>query len=132
MDSGNKLGPMEDDVRAGEVEGLVRAGRSTRAEESRDPEPSGADQPDVDREPDGTMIGGTPPGIDAATVDLRTELARWLDRADFPSTGAGLVEAARANQAPDPVADELGRLPGEETYARVGEVVRALGYSTEE
>lgn len=131
VERSSKHGAMQDDELAGEVEGMMRAGRSTHAEEFKDPEPSAEDEPDVDRDPDGTMVGGTPPGIDAETVDLRAELARWLDRADFPSTGADLVEAARDHRAPDAVADELSRLPAGQTYSRVGEVVRALGHSTE-
>ncbi len=69
--------------------------------------------------------------MDADTVRLRAELARWLDRADFPSTGAELVEAARDHRAPDAVADELAQLPEGETYTGIGEVVRALGHDTE-
>lgn len=131
MERNTKHSAMLDDQLSGEVEGMVRAGRATRAEEFVDPEPSGEDEPAVDRSADGTMIGGTPNGIDEDTVALRAELARWLDRADFPSTGPDLVEAARDHRAPDVVAAELSRLPVGETYTRIGEVVRALGYETE-
>ncbi|MEI4270245.1 DUF2795 domain-containing protein [Klenkia sp. LSe6-5] len=124
-------GARVDDVLAAETEGITRSGREGRAHESREVQPSGEDQPDVDLAPDSTLTGGTPVGIDAATVQLRTELARWLDRADFPSTGADLVEAARDHRAPDAVADELARLPAGESYRTVGEVVRALGHGTE-
>ena len=123
--------PRLDDEMASEVEGLVRAGRSTHAEEFTDPEPSGEDEPGVDRSAGGALLGGTPEGVDPDTVRLRAELARWLDRADFPATGPELVEAARDHRAPDAVADELSRLPEGQTYTRVGEVVRALGYDTE-
>jgi hypothetical protein len=64
-------------------------------------------------------------------VIARTELARWLDRADFPATGPQLVEAARDHRAPDAIAAELERLPDGQTFERVGDVVRALGYPTE-
>ena len=64
-------------------------------------------------------------------VAARAEIARWLDRADFPSTGTDLVEAALDHRAPDAVVDELRRLAEGETYERVGDVVRALGYPTE-
>jgi Protein of unknown function (DUF2795) len=120
-----------DDEMQHEVEGMVRSGRSTHAEEWTDPEPPAEGEPDVDAAPDGTMVGGTPAGMDADAVVARTELARWLDRADFPSTGPQLVEAARDHRAPDAVVAELERLPGGETYERIGDVVRALGYPTE-
>ena len=132
VQTGGTHGAMRDDVLAAESEAVTRTGHDGRVEESREAEPSGEDQPDVDAAPDGTLTGGVPAGTDATTVQLRSELARWLDRADFPSTGADLVEAARDHRAPDAVADELSRLPGGETYTRIGEVVRALGHPTED
>jgi hypothetical protein len=120
-----------DDELEHEVQGMVRSGRTTRAEEWRDPEPAAEGEPDVDADPAGTLVGGTPVGMDADAVVARTELARWLDRADFPSTGADLVEAARNHRAPDAVVAEFERLPAGDTFERIGDVVRALGYPTE-
>ena len=120
-----------DDELQHEVEGMVRSGRSTRAEEWNDPEPVAEGDPDVDVSPGDTLVGGTPVGMDADAVVARAELARWLDRADYPDTGPGLAEAARDHRAPDAVVAELERLPDGETYERIGDVVRALGYPTE-
>jgi hypothetical protein len=120
-----------DDELEHEVQGMVRSGRTTRAEEWRDPEPAAEGDPDVDADPAGTLVGGTPVGMDADAVVARAELARWLDRADFPSTGADLVEAARNHRAPDAVVAEFERLPAGDTFERIGDVVRALGYPTE-
>ncbi len=114
-----------------EVEGMVRSGRSTHAEEWADPEPVAEGDPDMDVSPADTLVGGTPVGMDPDAVVARAELARWLDRADYPSTGSGLVEAARDHRAPDAVVAELEKLPDGETYDRIGDVVRALGYPTE-
>jgi hypothetical protein len=69
--------------------------------------------------------------MDADAVEARAELARWLDRADFPSTGTDLAEAARNHRAPDAVVAELERLPEGQAFERIGDVVRALGYPTE-
>lgn len=126
-----KHSPRVDDELEHEVEGMVRGGHATRAEEWRDPEPVAEGEPDIDADPSGTLVGGTPVGMDADAVVARTELARWLDRADFPSTGADLAEAARDHRAPDAVVAELERLPGGDTFERIGDVVRALGYPTE-
>ena len=126
-----KHSPREDDELKHELEGMMRAGRSTHAEEWKDPEPTAEGDPDVDTSPADTLTGGVPVGMTPDAVVARAELARWLDRADFPSTGAGLVEAARDHRAPDAVADELSRLPADEVYERIGDVVRALGYPTE-
>jgi hypothetical protein len=126
-----KHSPRLDDELQHEVEGMVRSGRSTHAEEWADPEPVAEGEPDLDAAPNGTLVGGTPVGMDADAVEARAELARWLDRADFPSTGPQLVGAARDHRAPDAVVAELERLPDGETYERIGDVVRALGYPTE-
>ena len=120
-----------DDELQHEVEGMVRAGRSTHAEEWADPEPVAEGDPDLDVSPADTLVGGTPAGMDPDAVVARAELARWLDRADYPNTGSGLVEAARDHRAPDVVVAELEKLPDGETYERIGDVVRALGYPTE-
>jgi hypothetical protein len=114
-----------------EVQGMLKGERATRAEEWREAEPVAEGDPDLTADPSGTLVGGTPVGMDADAVVARAELARWLDRADFPSTGPDLVEAARDHRAPDAVVAELERLPEGQTYERIGDVVRALGYPTE-
>jgi Protein of unknown function (DUF2795) len=126
-----KHNPRVDDELEHEVQGMLKGERETRAEEWREVEPSAEGDPDVDADPAGTLVGGTPVGMDADAVAARSELARWLDRADFPSTGPALVEAALDHRAPDAIVDELRRLPEGETYERIGDVVRALGYPTE-
>ncbi len=126
-----KHSPRVDEELEHEIQGMVRGGHSTRAEEWRDPEPVAEGEPDIDAVPTGTYVGGTPVGMDADAVEARAELARWLDRADFPSSGPDLVEAALDHRAPDAVVAELRRLPEGETFERIGDVVRALGYPTE-
>src|SRR3954447_2565845 len=71
----DKHGARADDALAGEVEGAMRSGHSTHAQEWKDPEPSGEDQPDVDLNPNGTLTGGTPAGVDSGDVEGRSELA---------------------------------------------------------
>jgi hypothetical protein len=126
-----KHGPRLDEELEHETQGMMRAERATRAEEWREVEPVAEGDPDIDADPAGTLVGGTPVGTDRDAVVARAELARWLDRADYPATGPELVEAARDHRAPDAVVAELARLPEGETYERVGDVVRALGYPTE-
>jgi hypothetical protein len=126
-----KHSPRVDEELEHEIQGMLRGGHTTRAEEWRDAEPVVEGDPDIDAVPGGTYVGGTPVGMDADAVEARAELARWLDRADFPSTGPDLVEAALDHRAPDAVVAELQRLPDGQTYERIGDVVRALGYPTE-
>jgi hypothetical protein len=126
-----KHSPRVDEELEHELQGVLKGGHSTRAEEWRDVEPSAEGEPDVDADPSGTLVGGTPVGMGPDDVESRAELARWLDRADFPSTGQALAEAARDHRAPDAVVAELERLPQGDSYERIGDVVRALGYATE-
>lgn len=126
-----KHNPRVDEELEHEVQGMLKAERATRAEEWREVEPVAEGDPDITADPTGTLVGGTPVGMDADAVVARAELARWLDRADFPATGAELVEAARDHRAPDAVVAELAKLPEGDSYERIGDVVRALGYPTE-
>jgi len=126
-----KHSPRVDEELEHEMQGMLKAQRGTRAEEWREVEPSAEGDPDIDADPAGTLVGGTPVGMDADAVVARAELARWLDRADYPNSGSGLVEAARDHRAPDAVVAELEKLPADDTYERIGDVVRALGYPTE-
>ncbi len=126
-----KHNPRLDEQLEHEIQGMLKGERATRAEEWREAEPQAEGEPDLDANPNGTLVGGTPVGMDADAVVARAEIARWLDRADFPNTGPGLVEAALDHRATDAVVAELQRLPEGETYERIGDVVRALGYPTE-
>lgn len=51
MERSNKHSPLRDDALQSKVEGMVRSGRSTHAEDFKDPEPPADDEPDVDRAP---------------------------------------------------------------------------------
>jgi hypothetical protein len=126
-----KHNPRVDEELEHEIQGMLKAERATRSEEWRETEPVAEGEPDLTANPNGTLVGGVPEGMTEDAVVARAELARWLDRADFPSTGPELVEAARDHRAPEAVAAELEKLPDGEVYERIGDVVRALGYPTE-
>ncbi len=127
----NKHNPRLDEEIEHEIQGMLKGNHPTRSEEFREVEPEAEGEPDTATSPNSTLIGGVPVGMTEDAVVARAELARWLDRADFPSDGPNLVEAALDHRAPDAVVDELRRLPEGETYERIGDVVRALGYPTE-
>jgi hypothetical protein len=126
-----KHSPRVDEELERDIQGMLTAEHATRSEEWREAEPVAEGDPDIDADPSGTLVGGTPVGTDPDAVATRAELARWLDRADFPSTGPDLVEAARDHRAPDAVVTQLERLPQGETFERICDVGRALGYPTE-
>ena len=126
-----KHSPRVDEELEHEIQGMLKAERSTRAEEWREVEPQAEGDPDIDSSPAGTLVGGVPEGMTEDAVVARAELARWLTREPFPGTRDDLVEAARDHRAPDAVVAELERLPEGETFERIGDVARALGYPTE-
>ncbi|MGY1772786.1 DUF2795 domain-containing protein [Blastococcus sp. SYSU D00813] len=126
-----KHNPRLDEELEHEIQGMLKAEHATRSHEWREVEPVAEGEPDITADPQGTLVGGVPVGMTEDAVVARAELARWLDRADFPNNGPDLVEAALDHRAPDVVIDELRRLPEGETFERIGDVVRALGYPTE-
>jgi hypothetical protein len=126
-----KHSPRVDEELEHEIQGMLKAERATRSEEWREVEPVAEGDPDITADPAGTLVGGVPVGMTEDAVVARAELARWLTREPFPGTRDELVEAARDHRAPDAVVAELERLPQGETFERIGDVARALGYPTE-
>jgi hypothetical protein len=76
--------------------------------------------------------GGTPQGMDQADVELRSEIARFLDSNALPGDRASLLRSAEEHGAPDPVITRLSSLPQDQHYENVQDVAQALGISTEE
>jgi hypothetical protein len=113
-----------DDALGHEVEGLIRTGHDSR-EDWNSPEPSGEDQPDVDRVPDGTMHGGVPDGMDEDDVEARSELAGYLGRL-WPATREELIRVATDNEAPDRIVEQLHRLPVGQQFANLQEAWSTL------
>lgn len=131
LQANTKVSAQQDDRLKAATEGMMRANRSTHAQEWKDPEPSGEDQPDVDLQPHGTLAGGMPEGMNASDVEDRSQLATYLGRV-YPADRDGLIEAARRNSAPDRFLNELGTLPEGRTFENVQEVWAELGHGVEE
>jgi hypothetical protein len=113
-----------DDALQHETEGLIRSGHDNRADWNS-PEPSGEDQPDIDRVPDGTLHGGVPEGMTEDDVEARSELAGYLGRL-WPATREELIRVATDNEAPDSVLDRLRGLPMGQSFANLQEVWSTL------
>jgi hypothetical protein len=114
-------GPQRDDALRRQTADELRAGRVTRAEEWRDPEPPADDEPDVTW----ALSGRLAP--DADTIALRSDLARNLDRGSFPATGANLADELSARQAPQRLIDLVNRLPQDQKFDDLTSVLHALG-----
>lgn len=133
MDRGSdKHSPLVDEALKHETEGMVRAGRDTHAEEWKTAEPSGEDQPDADRAPDATLIGGTPDGMTPDDVEGRAEVASYLGKGIYPAVREQLIGAAMDRNAPDRVVSLIKRLPSGREFANINDVWTALGGGVEQ
>ena len=101
----------------------------SRAEEFREAEGPGDDQPT----PDALITAGPedvpPRSLPHDEIELRQDLGRHLTRI-FPATREEILENAVSNHAPRRVIEELQRLP-EGTYEGFPQVWEALGHPVE-
>jgi len=123
----DKVSARRDEQLKHETEGLVRSGHSTHAEEWKDPEPPGEDQPDADFAPNGTLHGGTPTGMDPDDVEGRSELASYLGKDCYPMVREQVINLAIDRHAPDRVVDLVRHLPSGREFTNVNEIWSALG-----
>ncbi|HEY1642921.1 MAG TPA: hypothetical protein VGG35_19680 [Streptosporangiaceae bacterium] len=117
-------GPAEDDA-------IKRQDRSELQEHGEEwPEPESPER-DTSWAPEGRFAGSVP-GENWQAIELRSDLARHLDRGTFPATRATVLETLAARQAEQRLVDLVSSLPGRATFASLGELLRALGLPVEE
>ena len=119
-------GPAEDDA----IKRQDRRDVQAHGEQWPEPE-SGEDEAEATWAPEG-RFAGTPHGEDWEAIELRSDLARHLDRTAFPATRAHLLETLAAHQAGQRLLDLVSSLPDGVTFASLGELLRALGLPIEE
>ena len=133
MDRGSdKHSPMRDDQLKHETEGMMRAGHSTHAEEWKEAEPSGEDQPDADLAPAGTLHGGTPEGMAPDDVEGRAELAGYIGKDPYPLIREQILDLVIDGEAPDRVIDLVRNLPSGREFHNINDVWTALGGHVEQ
>lgn len=133
MERGNdKHSARMDEALERETRGIVQAGRETRAEDWNTSEPSGEDQPDVDRNPSGTLVGGLPDGLTPDDVAGRSELASVLGKEVWPATGPDLLAKATELGATDAQLQVLSGLPAGPSYGNMAELWQALSGGVEQ
>jgi Protein of unknown function (DUF2795) len=120
-------GPAEDDA----IKRQDRSELQAHGEQWPDPESPEDDTTDATWAPEG-RFAGAPPGQDWHAIELRSDLARHLDRTAFPATRAHLLQALAAHQAEQRLLDLASLLPDGTTFASLGDVLRALGLPVEE
>jgi Protein of unknown function (DUF2795) len=120
-------GPAEDDA----IKRQDRSELQAHGEEWPDPDSPGEGEPEATWAPEG-RFAGTPHGEDWEAIELRSELARHLDRTAFPATRGHLLENLVAHQAEQRLLDLVSSLPTGGTFANLGELLRVLGVPVEE
>ena len=129
---GHDTGRLADDRQGHEEAGLLQGGHSPRAEEWRDPHPSGEGEPRAAWTPGTPEQPGTPAGMTNQDVEDRAELARFLGKDVWPADRDTLVAKAEENSAGDAVLSRLRRLPAGQEFTNIQDVSRALGIGTEQ
>jgi hypothetical protein len=127
----DKLNPRADEEMKHELGGLLASGRQTHAQEWRQVEPSGEDQPDVDRMPNGELVGGTPAGLDGEDVQRRSDFATFVSSTHYPAARDDLVDRAVDSGAPDWVLGMIRSLPADRQFANLSEIWTTLGGGAE-
>jgi hypothetical protein len=75
---------------------------------------------------------GTPAGTDPADIERRAALSEVLGKEVWPADRDTLVAKAREGNATDNVVSQLRGLPEGQQFANIQDVVRALGFGTEQ
>ena len=120
-------GPREDDAIKQQDRSELRA----HGEQWPEPESAGEGGTEAAWAPEGRFAGALP-GEDFAAIELRSDLARHLDRTTFPATRAHLLETLAAHQADQRLLDLVSSLPEGTTAGSLGDLLRALGIPVEE
>jgi Protein of unknown function (DUF2795) len=117
---------------AAEDDAIKRQDRSelqAHGEEWPEPESSDEGEGEATWAPEGRFAGT---GEDWQAIELRSDLARHLDRTAFPATRAHLLDALTARQAEQRLLDLVSSLPDDAAFASLGELLPALGLPVEE
>ena len=112
----DKIPPRIDEQLDQATESLRRGSPvSSRAEDFREQEGSGEDEPNTDSR------------LNVGPAEARADLARHLQPSVFPAERAALLESAREVHAPDGMLELIEQLPQGRTFANVQEIWEALG-----
>ena len=118
-------GPREDDA----IKRQDRSELQAHGEKWPDSESAGEDGQEATWAVEGRFAAT--PEENWEVIELRSDLARHLDRTAFPATRAHLLETLSAHQAEQRLLDLVSSLPDGATFASLGELLRELGLPIE-
>lgn len=124
-------GAQEDDLLKKEFRSEREAGRWTRGEDWREPDMPDEDEPEADRALGGSAGAPLADVEDWDAIELRSDLARHLDRTAFPGTREHLAEVLAAHQAQQRLQDLVASLPAKARFTSLAELLAALGLPVE-
>jgi len=119
-------GPAEDDA----IKRQERQELQEHGDEWPDEDAPDEGEPDAVWAEEG-RFAGEPPGEDWLGIELRTELARHLNRTDYPVTRAHLLDTLTVQGADQRLLDRVSSLPAQARYGHLASLVRALGLPDE-
>ncbi|HVM39712.1 MAG TPA: DUF2795 domain-containing protein [Acidimicrobiia bacterium] len=124
----DKHGPMLDEQLDGETQSIVDGSPiEARAQERRQMEAPGDDEPEPDARIRGDR-GFTPEGsLTPEEVEMRSDLARWIEPSVFPADRETLLMSAERQGAPDDVVGMISMLPEGTEFTNVEAVWEQLG-----
>ncbi|WP_431041477.1 DUF2795 domain-containing protein [Streptomyces sp. P1-3] len=114
----DRVSAHKDDELKHELDGLLRSGHPTRAEEWHDPNP----EPAADDDPTASFGPLPARGSRGEYEAMRFEIARHLARTAFPAKRAVLVRTLHERHAPDRVVALVESLPPDRTFHTVEDV----------
>jgi hypothetical protein len=124
-------GAHEDDLLKKEFRSELEARRWTRGEDWREPDMPDEDEPEADRALAGSPGARLAGGQDWDAIELRSDLARHLDRTAFPGTRDHLADILAAHQAEQRLQDLIASLPARARFSSLAELLTALGLPVE-
>jgi hypothetical protein len=118
----DKHSPRVDEEMKRQVAPLTNGTAETRAQEARQPEPPADGEPMPDEV---VSARGGPASLTHDEIELRQELARFLDTTIWPATREEIIDNASAHHATEVAIAHLKRLP-ERTYPGFPDVWEAI------
>ncbi len=118
-------GPAEDDA----IKRQDRSDLQEHGAEWPESESPGQGEPEAIWAEEGRFAGQ--PGEDWEVIELRSHLARQLDRTAFPASRDSLLEILTARLAEQRLLDLVSSLPPDARYASLSELLQAMGLPAE-